>query len=311
MNKTTSLILLLLALLVWLIFGSWLYRRSCCDGAAAATTGAAAVGGGTYCGQWRVFDDETDFDHSAKRYLRFLRNESIPNNYEGTDIDELLSKVSEYQANQSDRNLIVTGLYDEDESYEGSYDNLGIERAEVIKEILINRGANGEMVRVESAELEEGGFDADTICHGIEMFFTDGSTSEVIEEDSGAAAAVTAESVCSDLDTEGLTLYFDFSSAKNDFTDGDREYLDALVSCLNSRSDATISIEGHTDNVGGSANNQVLSEARARKVRNYLTAAGIDKSRLNKEGFGDTKPIESNDTEEGRAKNRRVEVRLN
>ena len=73
----------------------------------------------------------------------------------------------------------------------------------------------------------------------------------------------------------------------------------------------SLKVDCHTDNVGGSSNNQTLSRARARKIRKYLTNAGISKSRITIEGFGDTQPIESNDTEDGRAKNRRVEIRLN
>ncbi len=309
MNKTTSLILLLLALLVWLLLGSWLYRSSCCiAGAAGAGT---AVGGENYCGQWKVSDEDTDFGSTADRYLRFVKNEFSPLAYK-EDVNELLNDVAEYQSNQSEKSLVITGIYDESEFYDGGYDNIGIERAEIVKNMMIDRGANGDLIKVESGLLEEGGFVEDTLCHGIEMFFDDGATSEVTEKEGSAVAApVTAESVCSDLDSEGLTLYFESSSASSDFSDEEKEYLDALVSCLESRSGATIKIEGHTDNEGGSANNKVLSEARARKVRDYLADAGIDKSRLTKEGLGDTQPIESNDTEEGRAKNRRVEVKLN
>ena len=311
MNKTTSLILLLLALLVWLLLGSWLYRRSCCIAGAAATTGAVApVGGENYCGQWTV-SDESNFDQSASRYLRFVKNEVSPLAYQD-DVNELLDKVATYQSDLSDKNLVITGIYDDSESYEGAYDNLGIERAEIVKSMMADRGANAEMILVESGLLEDGGFVEDTLCHGIEMFFSDGATSDVEEDsNSGAAAAITAESVCSDLDSDGLILYFAFSSDATDFSEEERGYLDALVSCLESRSDATIKVDGHTDNVGGSSNNQTLSRARARKIRKYLTAAGIQKSRITIEGFGDTNPIESNDTEEGRAKNRRVEIKLN
>jgi OOP family OmpA-OmpF porin len=73
--------------------------------------------------------------------------------------------------------------------------------------------------------------------------------------------------------------------------------------------DTSAAIEGHTDNVASAAYNQKLSEKRANSVRQYIIDKfGIDGSRLTAIGYGMTKPIASNDTEEGRQKNRRVEA---
>ena len=73
--------------------------------------------------------------------------------------------------------------------------------------------------------------------------------------------------------------------------------------------DTTAAIEGHTDNVSSAAYNQKLSEKRANSVRQYIIDKfGIDGSRLTATGYGMTKPIASNDTEEGRQKNHRVEA---
>jgi Outer membrane protein and related peptidoglycan-associated (lipo)proteins len=73
--------------------------------------------------------------------------------------------------------------------------------------------------------------------------------------------------------------------------------------------DTTAAIEGHTDNVASAAYNQKLSEKRANSVRQYIIDKfGIDGSRLTATGYGMTKPIASNDTEEGRQKNRRVQA---
>ena len=69
-------------------------------------------------------------------------------------------------------------------------------------------------------------------------------------------------------------------------------------------------LNGHTDNVGGQDYNKDLSERRARAVRNYLISKGIDPGMVKSEGFGFSKPVAENDTEDGRAQNRRVEIRL-
>jgi len=69
-----------------------------------------------------------------------------------------------------------------------------------------------------------------------------------------------------------------------------------------------VMIEGHTDNVGAAAANQALSEKRAQSVRDWLTEKGIAASRLTAKGYGASNPVADNTTEEGRAKNRRVEL---
>lgn len=84
--------------------------------------------------------------------------------------------------------------------------------------------------------------------------------------------------------------------------------LDALIAAARTEPAWSFGIEGHTDNVGGDAHNQALSDKRALAVKAYLVAAGVDAGRLSTQGFGATKPVASNDTELGRSQNRRVEV---
>lgn len=71
-----------------------------------------------------------------------------------------------------------------------------------------------------------------------------------------------------------------------------------------------VRVEGHTDDRGVPAKNKALSKARAETVAKWLTAHGIDKTRVSAEGFGDEKPLEPNTTEAGRTANRRVEFHV-
>jgi outer membrane protein OmpA-like peptidoglycan-associated protein len=86
--------------------------------------------------------------------------------------------------------------------------------------------------------------------------------------------------------------------------------LDRLVQFLRSQSQIRIEVGGHTDSTGDKKANQLLSENRARAVVDYLVAKGISTSRLTAKGYGDTKPVSTNDTEEGRATNRRTEFTI-
>ena len=86
--------------------------------------------------------------------------------------------------------------------------------------------------------------------------------------------------------------------------------LDELTNLLKKRPSFKLLIDGHTDNVGAKAYNQKLSQGRADAVKKYLADKGIDASRITAKGYGMTKPITTNNTPEGRQKNRRVEFTI-
>jgi outer membrane protein OmpA-like peptidoglycan-associated protein len=86
--------------------------------------------------------------------------------------------------------------------------------------------------------------------------------------------------------------------------------LDKLVKFLLANSKLKIEIGGHTDNEGSDAYNLQLSAERAKSVSDYLIAHGIDVSRLNSRGYGETVPLSPNDSVEGRANNRRTEFKI-
>jgi outer membrane protein OmpA-like peptidoglycan-associated protein len=103
-------------------------------------------------------------------------------------------------------------------------------------------------------------------------------------------------------------LFFDTDKA--DLKPESYPELNRLVQLLLAQPDARIEIAGHTDNVGGDAYNKSLSERRARAVVQYLVQKGIASARLVPLGLGLSQPVASNTTPEGRALNRRVEVRF-
>jgi uncharacterized repeat protein (TIGR01451 family) len=102
---------------------------------------------------------------------------------------------------------------------------------------------------------------------------------------------------------EGIT----FEAGKSLLTAEAKIVLDNIAAILKENSALKLQINGHTDNTGNAVLNRKVSLDRAKQVRNYLVKQGIDEKRLFAQGFGPDKPIESNKTEAGRAKNRRVE----
>lgn len=84
--------------------------------------------------------------------------------------------------------------------------------------------------------------------------------------------------------------------------------LDEVARRLNEHTEVNVRIDGHTDSVGSNAYNLQLSQERADSVRNYLMSQGVSGNRMVATGYGEERPVATNDTDEGRAMNRRVEI---
>jgi outer membrane protein OmpA-like peptidoglycan-associated protein len=103
-------------------------------------------------------------------------------------------------------------------------------------------------------------------------------------------------------------VFFDF--AKATLREESYPELNRIVKFMNDNPSMEIALAGHTDNVGSDGDNMKLSEARIQSVKAYIAEQGIDADRMTAKGFGETKPIATNDTEDGRQQNRRVEFTI-
>ena len=101
-----------------------------------------------------------------------------------------------------------------------------------------------------------------------------------------------------------------FQTNSSDINANFYNVLNSVVLVLKEYNKTLIDVMGHTDSTGSDAINQPLSERRAASVGQYLISQGIDARRVATQGFGKSRPVASNDTPEGRAQNRRVELQL-
>jgi outer membrane protein OmpA-like peptidoglycan-associated protein len=113
---------------------------------------------------------------------------------------------------------------------------------------------------------------------------------------------------------EGIKITFDsgllFAFDKSDLTETSKANLSKLGTILNKYPDTEILLEGHTDAVGSDEYNMSLSQRRSQAVANHLQTIGVLPTRFTVMAYGETQPVATNDTEEGRALNRRVEVAI-
>ena len=140
---------------------------------------------------------------------------------------------------------------------------------------------------------------AEGFLNGSDSVFYDGKSNRDIDKD------IYLEPIEVGTTVRLNEIYFDFD--KTTLQEASFKELDKVVDFLESNSQVEIEIAGHTDSKGADAYNLNLSQGRAEAVVSYLISKGVGAWRLIARGYGETKPVDTNDTEEGRAENRRVE----
>ena len=117
-----------------------------------------------------------------------------------------------------------------------------------------------------------------------------------------------SEEVTKTVNYAAKNVYFATNSAK--LLSKSYAPLDELAKVLNDNPSLKLKIDGHTDNTGAEDYNMSLSDKRAASVREYLVSKGVDGSRMESEGFGESMPVADNNTSAGRQQNRRVEMKV-
>jgi len=147
------------------------------------------------------------------------------------------------------------------------------------------------------------------IAGGAIGYTMDKQIRELKEQTAGSGVDVTAtdngQAILVNL-PDGVTFDVDSSTLKPQF----RSTLDQIAQSMNTYPNSLIDVYGHTDSTGSDQYNQTLSESRSRTVANYLVMRGVSEARVRSMGYGETMPVASNDTEDGRARNRRVEIKI-
>lgn len=170
----------------------------------------------------------------------------------------------------------------------------------------------GRKVDADGCELDRDGdgiVDGADACPDVYAKTADGCPLAAVTETKPApvyAAGTTTEPapIPRRLVLEGVNFDFDKSVLRQE----DRDIIDQNAADLKEWGDVDVEVSGHTDSVGSDKYNMGLSLRRAESVRAYLISKGISADRLTVKGYGESQPIESNDTDEGRFKNRRVEL---
>lgn len=298
-KKTLYLLLGLITILV----GTYFYITccSCCNGTEEtepmkeevvipeepkATSYPFAFRDGDY-----AYNDQDNFNFNVSRN-KILDPVS-------TKVEAGIESLKKYLGEHPNNIFDITGYYKTSEENNSAFPNLGLARANAVKNFLVTKG-------ISSAVLNTYGEHKQEMVSKDNIFF--GPVKYGISE--GADIKDEMAELKAKIQANPLVLYFNTAETSVNLTVEQRQKFADISRYLDKVDGAMCNVVGHTDNTGDAANNIKLGQNRADYAKGYLMQNGISGSKINASSKGQTDPIASNTTEEGKAKNRRAVVTL-
>ena len=302
MKKST---LYLLGILISIILGSYLNYIFCCNSSETVLEPELQVGNQLYTtNAFKLLDksgkvvikenDNFNFSLSESKFLLPISD----------NLNKAISKSVSYFKNNPNAALSITGYYTNNEENNSAYSNLGLARANAIKNYFVSKGLSSRHINTYGVLNDKLVSNQEMILYGPNDFETISiSDSEVLAEEMNLIA--------SEIKNKPLYLNFELSATKLKLTPEQRVKVEKIARYLDMVEDSKCTIVGHTDNTGNLESNIVLGQERADYARDYLVRNHISPLKITALSKGQSEPIESNDTKEGRAKNRRIVVTIN
>lgn len=233
-----------------------------------------------------------DFELSSNNYLTPISPPKVENG--------ISSDLKNYLAENPDKVVNITGYYKSDETNGSAFPNLGFARANTVKNYFVSKNIASSQINTRG-EL-------------YDQYIVDGNILRGPISYSLSEASVNAESELRNLydriNEEPLILQFNTAEASIDLSASQRQKIADIVRYLDKVEDAQCKVVGYTDSQGSASTNLRLGQERADFAKSYLVNNGLAASRIETSSKGQANPIASNDTEEGRAQNRRTVITI-
>ena len=308
MSKKTAY---LLGILLTIIIGTLLYCYLCddcyCNPSGEKETESTNIGTEPEVkpatrNAFAISDANGDFNLKINDNFNFKTSNFSILEPMATDITSGVAKLKDYLLANPLKDIDITGYYRSDETNNSAYPNLGLARANAVKNYLVSQGIPSRQIDTHG-ELNDAINPDDTntlfgpLKFGI-VTFEEGATDEVLE------------AACKAIKERPLELYFNTGEAHINLTTAQRQKIADISRCVD-KLGVKVQVVGHTDNTGDADNNIILGQQRADFAKSYLVRNGILNDNIESSSKGQTEPIADNATEEGKAKNRRTVITIN
>ncbi len=294
-----------LLLLSWMVGATYYYvchiRKHCCGGCEAVSNMSMAELTAVPSAALRVQGAEETI--ASDQGIRFARNESFP--VVASLADSALHQLTDYLQAHPQQLLHITGWYDDSEKNNSMLASLGRARAEAVKQRLVGLGVSEKRVGTGERSSIDLLFGGDTLFNGLTLRVVDDLPPESL-----AARPDTLKMLEARLRNAKQRVYFETGATTLTMTDTLTRYLKDVQQYLEAYPQRSIVLTGHTDNVGRAAKNMTYGQERADLIKTKLSALGIRPEQIKTRSEGELRPIASNQSSEGRSKNRRVEISI-
>lgn len=295
----------LLLMLVTILLGTYFFI-TCCSECGANTTEAPieeAVA--------PIAPDATSYPFAfSDGDYAYSENENYNFNASSSDIlmplaasmETGIESLKTFLTENAGKVINITGYYKSHETNSSAYPNLGLARANAVKNHLVGKGLPSASMNTMGKLMDEMVATKDGIYLGPIAYGLSGESETAGEE---------LKALYDKIKADPLVLYFDTAEASINLSADQRQKVADISRYLDKVADASVNVVGHTDNTGVAATNTRLGLNRANFAKAYLMKNGIAEDKINTSSKGQTAPVATNATEEGRSKNRRTVVTLN
>lgn len=300
----------LLGILLAIVVGTYFYWKICCRTCAGentsndntlmeSSTEAYKKGEPTFI-PFTVNDSRGDLSLQTAKSFNFKESDLRILSPVSKDLESEIVKLKDYLTTNEGKSLAITGNFKSDEQNNSAFPNLGVARANAVKNYLVSKGIPSKLIDTYGKKNDEMVADKSKIYHGPVTF-------EVVKLKDNTKAMKT---IADDIKVNPLVVYFKQGSATVNLTPEQRKKIVAISTYLDKVDGSSCLVVGHTDNTGKAANNIKLGQSRANVAKEYLKRNAIPQNKIITLSKGQTEPIADNATEEGRAKNRRIVITI-
>lgn len=309
MSKKTSY---LLGILLTIVIGTLLYCYLCDDCHCSPNREVTTEDTNTIVAEPEVIsttrnglsisDANGDFNIKINENFNFKTSNFSILEPLSANVTSRVSKLKDYLLENPYKDIDIIGYYRSDETNNSAYPDLGLARANAVKNYLISQGIPSRQIDTHGQLNDDiNPDDANTLFGPLQFGIT------TFEED---ATDQKLKAACEAIRKYPLMLYFETGEAQINLTAEQRQKIADVSRCVD-KLGVKVQVVGHTDNTGVAANNMTLGQGRADFAKNYLVRNGILSSNIEASSKGQTEPIADNNTDEGKTKNRRTVITIN
>lgn len=311
----------LLGILLTIILGTYFYWKLCCSQCSSAINHTEIVQETPSKKQesipistpktpiatrnaFSITDANEAFYYTTADNFNFETSAFTPRMPISSEVDAGIGNLQAHLSENKNKSVAITGLFTSSETNTSAFPNLGIARANAVKNYMVSKGISSTQLNT-FGKLSEGLVPEGRVYHGpLEFSITtaDETTSEASEE--------ALKALHKKIQANPIVLYFAFGENSIDLSEAQRQKIADIATYLDKVEGASVSVIGHTDNVGSGSANLQMGQERADFVKGYLVKNGISESSIKSSSRGPDQPIADNATEAGRAKNRRTVISL-